>query len=408
MLGNLNKLKDITCASAGEIRIDDVTGGFGDYTYTVTAITNSTQATPITIATGINTFDVLYADVTDKSLDVEVTITVTDKNQCSFELPKATLKVSQSPTINAVTVNSCGAVNTIDINTTGGSGDYQYSINSGTFSTLFTPVNSTDKYTMNVSDGLNQTLTVKDANGCTATANFDVHPDITFDIDNITVPSCNASNNSEDNATATITVNTGSGDYQYVLDGVLPAVDITGNTVTLPITLTPGDHTIKIIDKQNTACILEKTFTVSNPIKPSFTHTFTDSKCATDNSGTITLTSTEALTYTISPDPNSAGSITTNMFSALPPNTYTVTGKGANGCTTEIKDIIITEFKAITVPTPTVTEFACTTGTNTRNQATVIVDKTAITEGSGTYTGVKFEFTPNGQPSRTYNNFNKF
>ncbi|WP_233900306.1 T9SS type B sorting domain-containing protein [Tenacibaculum piscium] len=400
LAGNLNKLKDITCASAGEIRIDDVTGGFGDYTYTVTAITNSTQATPITIATGINTFDVLYADVTDKSLDVEVTITVTDKNQCSFELPKATLKVSQSPTINAVTVNSCGAVNTIDINTTGGSGDYQYSINSGTFSTLFTPVNSTDKYTMNVSDGLGQTLTVKDANGCADTVNFDVYPDITFDITNITVPDCNNSNDSVDNATATITVNTGSGagNYQYSLDGVLPAVDIIGTTVTFPTTLTPGNHTIEIIDKQNTACTLEKTFTVSKPIKPSFTHTFTDSKCATDNSGTITLTSTETLTYTINPAVAGSFDNITNTFTGLPPNTYAVTATGTNGCTTEIKDIIITEFKAITVPTPTVTEFACTTG-NTRNSAIVKVDKTAITEGSGTYTKAEFVFTPNGQPA---------
>ncbi|SOU87228.1 Putative adhesin precursor SprB [Tenacibaculum dicentrarchi] len=397
-VGNLNKLKDITCASPGQIRIDGVTGGFGDYTYTVTAITNSTQATPITIPTGINTFDVLYADVTDKSLDVEVTITVTDKNQCSFELPKATLKVSQSPTINAVTVNSCGAVNTIDINTTGGFGKYQYSLDGTNFQA---PI-STANHTMNVSDGLNQILTVKDANGCIATANFNVYPDITFDIDNITVPDCNTSNNSADNATATITVNTGSGsgNYQYSLDGVLPAVDIIGTTVTFPTTLTPGSHTIKIIDKQNTACTLEKTFTVSEPIKPSFTHTFTDSKCATDNSGTITLTSTETLTYTINPAVAGSFDNITNTFTGLPPNTYAVTATGTNGCTTEIKDIIITEFKAITVPTPTVanggiTEFACTTG-NTRNSAIVKVDKTAITEGSGTYTKAEFVFTPNG------------
>ncbi len=397
-VGNLNKLKDITCASPGQIRIDGVTGGFGDYTYTVTAITNSTQATPITIPTGINTFDVLYADVTDKSLDVEVTITVTDKNQCSFELPKATLTVSQSPTINPVTVNSCGAVNTIDINTTGGSGDYQYSLDGTNFQV---PI-STANHTMNVSDGLNQILTVKDANGCIATANFNVYPDITFDIDNITVPDCNTSNNSADNATATITVNTGSGsgNYQYSLDGVLPAVDIIGTTVTFPTTLTPGSHTIKIIDKLNLTCRLEKTFTVSEPIKPSFTHTFTDSKCATDNSGTITLTSTETLTYTINPAVAGSFDNITNTFTGLPPNTYAVTATGTNGCTTEIKDIIITEFKAITVPTPTVanggiTEFACTTG-NTRNSAIVKVDKTAITEGSGTYTKAEFVFTPNG------------
>ncbi|MCG8795454.1 T9SS type B sorting domain-containing protein [Tenacibaculum finnmarkense] len=388
--GNLNKLKDITCASPGQIRIENVNGGFGDYTYTATA-----TGGVIPTVNG-NIVSVPYPSPVTATVDV--TVTVTDKNGCGITLGTEILDVSQSPTINAVNVNSCGAVNTIDINTTSGLAPYQYSLDGINFQA---PV-STANHTMNVSDGLNQTLTVKDANGCTATFDFHVYPDITFDIDNITVPSCNTSNNSADNATATITVNTGSGsgNYQYSLDSGT-AVNITGNTVTLPTTLTPGNHTIKIIDKLNITCTLEKTFTVSEPIKPSFTHTFTDSKCATDNSGTITLISTEALTYTI--NPAVAGSYNgTDKFTGLPPNTYavTATATGTNGCTTEIKDIIITEFKAITVPTPTVanggiTEFACTTG-NTRNSAIVKVDKTAITEGSGTYTKAEFVFTPNG------------
>ncbi|MCG8893024.1 T9SS type B sorting domain-containing protein [Tenacibaculum finnmarkense] len=391
--GNLTKIKDITCASPGQIRIENVNGGFGDYTYTATA-----TGGVIPTVNG-NIVSVPYPSPVTATVDV--TVTVTDKNGCGITLGTEILDVSQSPTINAVNVNSCGAVNSIEINTTSGLAPYRYSIDNGvTFSTPFTPVNPTDKYTMNVSDGLNQTLTVKDANGCTATATFNVYPDITFDIDNITVPDCNNSNNSADNATATITVNTGSGDYQYILDGVLPAVDIIGNMVILPITLTPGDHTIKIIDKLNIACTLEKTFTVSEPIKPSFTHTFTDSKCATDNSGTITLISTEALTYTISPVAGSFDNIT-NTFTGLPPNTYAVTATGTNGCTTEIKDIIITEFKAITVPTPTVanggiTEFACNTGTNTRNSAIVKVNKLPKFGGSGTYSKAEFVFTPNG------------
>ncbi|MCD8399951.1 T9SS type B sorting domain-containing protein [Tenacibaculum finnmarkense] len=386
--GNLTKIKDITCASPGQIRIENVNGGFGDYTYTATA-----TGGVIPTVNG-NIVSVPYPSPVTATVDV--TVTVTDKNGCGITLATETLDVSQSPTINAVTVNSCGAVNSIDINTTGGLAPYQYSLDGINFQTVV----STANHTMNVTDGLNQTLTVKDANGCTATATFNVYPDITFDIDNITVPDCNNSNNSADNATATITVNTGSGagNYQYILDSGT-AVVFAGTSVILPITLTPGDHTIKIIDKLNITCTLEKTFTVSEPIKPSFTHTFTDSKCATDNSGTITLISTEALTYTI--NPAVAGSYNgTDKFTGLPPNTYAVTATGTNGCTTEIKDIIITEFKAITVPTPTVanggiTEFTCTTG-NTRNSAIVKVDKTAITEGSGTYTKAEFVFTPNG------------
>ncbi|MCG8842550.1 T9SS type B sorting domain-containing protein [Tenacibaculum finnmarkense] len=380
--GNLKNIKDITCALPGKIRIEGVNGGFGGYIYTATA----TEGATTTINGDI--VSVSYPTTTPIPATVDVTVTVTDKNGCGITLTE-TLKVSKNPTINPVTVNSCGAVNTIAINTTSGLAPYQYSLDGINFQT---PV-STANHTINVSDGLGQTLTVKDANGCADTVNFDVYPDITFDIDNITVPSCDTSNNSANNATATITVNTGSGsgNYQYSLDSGT-AVVFAGTSVILPANLNTGNHTIEIFDTANN-CSLKKTFTVSEPIKPSFTHTFTDSKCATDNSGTITLTSTEALTYTINPDPNSAGIITTNKFTGLPLNTYTVTATGTNGCTTEIKDIIITEFKAITVPTPTVTEFACTTG-NTRNSAIVKVDKTAITEGSETYTKAEFVFTP--------------
>ncbi|MCD8422668.1 T9SS type B sorting domain-containing protein [Tenacibaculum finnmarkense genomovar ulcerans] len=398
--GTFKKINDITCSVDGKVLIENVTGGLpattgAAYTYKVINLVNAGTAT----VTG-NSITVSHADVTDEALPVTFDIEVVDANpapnSCTKTIGNVSLTVSEKPIISPITVNSCGAVNTIDINTTSGLAPYRYSIDNGV---TFTAPISTANHTMNVTDGLNQTLTVKDANGCTATATatFNVHPDITFDITNITVPSCDAINNSADNATATITVNTGSGNYEYSLDGVLPAVDIIGTTVTFPTTLTPGNHTIKIIDKQNATCTLQKTFTVSEPIKPSFTHTFTDSKCATDNSGTITLISTEALTYTI--NPAVAGSYNgTDKFTGLPPNTYavTATATGTNGCTTEIKDIIITEFKAITVPAPTVTQFACNTGTNTRNSAIVKVNKLPKFGGSGTYTKAEFVFTPNG------------
>ncbi|MCG8776351.1 SprB repeat-containing protein, partial [Tenacibaculum finnmarkense] len=402
--GNLKNIKDITCALPGKIRIEGVNGGFGGYIYTATA----TEGATTTINGDI--VSVSYPTTTPIPATVDVTVTITDKNGCGITLPKETLTVSQNPTINPVTVNSCGAVNTIDINTTGGLAPYQYSLDGINFQA---PV-STANHTMNVSDG-NQILTVKDANGCTAIVNFDVYPDITFDIDNITVPSCDTSNNSADNATATITVNTGSGDYQYSLDGVLPAVDITGNTVTLLTTLTPGNHTIKIIDKLNATCTLQKPFTVSNPIKPSFTASITkNNSCFGSNGGEITITPTingaGDLTFTVL---NTTTNVTLPtktvstadpvIFDNLSAGEYEITAKGTNnGCeftypiTPDKLEIIV--FDPITVPTTaiSVTEFACTTGTNTKNSAIVKVDKTAITEGSGTYTKAEFVFTPNG------------
>ncbi|MBE7660271.1 T9SS type B sorting domain-containing protein [Tenacibaculum finnmarkense] len=406
--GTFKKINDITCSVDGEVLIENVVGGLpattgAAYTYKVINLVNATTAT----VTG-SSITVAHTDVTDPALPVTFDIEIVDANpapnSCTKTIGNLSLTVSQSPTISPVTVNSCGAVNTIDINTTSGLAPYQYSIDGGV---TFTAPISTANHTMNVSDGLNQILTVKDANGCTATETFNVHPDITFDIDNITVPSCDTSNNSANNATATITVNTGSGagNYQYILDSGT-AVVFAGTSVILPANLNTGNHTIEIFDTANN-CSLKKTFTVSNTITPSFTAIITKNNiCDAATNGEITITPTingaEPLTFTVL---NTTTNVTLPtktvstadpvIFDNLSAGEYKITAKGANGCTTPPNTIKIEEFDPIIVPAPTVTEFACTTG-NTRNSAIVKVDKTAITKGSGTYIKAEFVFTPNG------------
>ncbi|MBE7633830.1 T9SS type B sorting domain-containing protein [Tenacibaculum finnmarkense genomovar ulcerans] len=388
--GNLTKIKDITCALPGQIRIENVNGGFGDYIYTATA-----TGGVIPTVNG-NIVSVPYPSPVTATVDV--TVTVTDKNGCGITLPTETLDVSQSPTTNIVNVNSCGAVNTIDINTTGGLAPYQYSLDGINFQA---PI-STANHTMNVTDGLNQTLTVKDANGCTATETFNVYPDITFFIDKNTTPNCIAPLNRE----VSIKIQTGSGNYEYILDGIGGRIAVTGTPAIINFTgLISGNHTLEVFDTATNTdvtkqCSKSLTFNVSNPIDPVFTANITkNNSCNGANGGEITVTSTEALIYTINPVPTNVeySYNGTDTFTGLPPNTYTVTGKGTNGCTTPIINIFIEEFKAIIVPATaiSVTEFACTTG-NTRNSAIVKVDKTAITEGSGTYTKAVFVFTPNG------------
>ncbi|MCG8775848.1 hypothetical protein, partial [Tenacibaculum finnmarkense] len=409
--GTFKKINDITCSVDGKVLIENVTGGLpattgAAYTYKVINLVNATSAT----VTG-SSITVAHTDVTDKTLPVTFDIEVVDANpvpnSCTKTIGNVSLTVSQSPTINAVNVNSCGAVNTIAINTTDGLAPYQYSIDGGV---TFTAPVSTANHTMNVSDGLNQTLTVKDANGCTATETFNVYEDITFDIDNITVPSCDTSNNSADNATATITVNTGSGagNYQYILDSGT-AVVFAGTSVILPANLNTGNHTIKIIDKLNATCTLEKTFTVSNTITPSFTAIITKNNiCDAATNGEITITPTingaEPLTFTVlnttkigASEIEKTGISTADpvIFDSLPAGIYTITAEGANGCKPITPDKLeITEFDPITVPAPTVTQFACNTGTNTRNSAIVKVNKLPKFGGSGTYTKAEFVFTP--------------
>ncbi|MFL0096121.1 hypothetical protein, partial [Tenacibaculum maritimum] len=75
----------------------------------------------------------------------------------------------------------------------------------------------------------------------------------------------------------------------------------------------------------------------------------------------------------------------------LPPATYVVTAEGSNGCTTASGNIVIDELTAIDIPAGalTVAEFGCTTG-NVTNNATISIDASLITGGSGTYEQVEF------------------
>ncbi len=127
-----------------------------------------------------------------------------------------------------------------------------------------------------------------------------------------------------------------------------------------------------------------------------FTETHLDITCFGADNGSITLTQTEngvnPLTYTISPV---AGTFNTSntTFENLPPNTYSITATGTNGCSTTINGIVIDEPDAITNVTADVVEFGCTVGNNGDN-ATITVDGGAIMGGSGNY--VRYEFVDSG------------
>ncbi|WBX72608.1 T9SS type B sorting domain-containing protein [Tenacibaculum pacificus] len=394
--GNLNILRDITCNTGGQIRIENINGGFPNntvpkYTYTVTAV-----GATATVDNNSGIVSVAYPSPVTATVDVAVT--VTDSNGCSFVLNE-TINVSDNPTINSVTVNSCDAVNTIDINTTGGLAPYKYSLDG----TNFTAPITTAIYTMNgIPDGVNQTLTVRDANGCENTYNFTVYPDITFDITNITIPDCMPANN----ATATITVNTGSGtgNYEYSLDSNLPAIAFAGTTLTLPANLNTGNHTIKIFDTLN-SCSLEKTFTVSNTITPIFTANITKNNiCDSATNGEITISpivnGADPLSFTIRniTAGTPAVALPGLVISTLAAGEYEIVATGiANGCTFTYPSLTIIDLEPIVATTPTVTQFECDLGTNVENIATVTLPNSGvdlITGGTGNYSQVIFTYTP--------------
>jgi gliding motility-associated-like protein len=156
----------------------------------------------------------------------------------------------------------------------------------------------------------------------------------------------------------------------------------------------PGTYQVTVYDTSTTVpnCLGTVNVVVPDVLLPIFTHTKIDITCNGSNDGSITVYATDnglvPLSYTISPAAGTFNAVT-NTFENLPPGTYSITATGTNNCTSTINNITIVEPAAIVVPAATVVEFGCTTGNNPNN-ATITIDGSSITGGSGTY--VIYEF----------------
>ncbi|WP_348714289.1 hypothetical protein, partial [Tenacibaculum sp. 190130A14a] len=394
--GIMTKVDDITCSLDGTIRVDNVVGGFPGYTYTVTSATNTTGLTfPITL-TG-NTFDVAYANVSNTTLPVNVTVQVTDTNGCTGTLGPIALNVSQSPTIDSVVADSCGTNNTITINASGGVGPYQFSTDNGT--SFSTPTTSPF-----VANGLapgSYDIIIRDTNGCTdSQAAVIIYDDVDFNLQVTTNAICTA------NGEVTLNVTSGShltggvtADYSYSVNGA-PTVALGAGNTSVGISLAPGTYNISVTDNNTSCSAGTKSITVQDPIDPNFTAVASiNDICDGATNGQITVTTIDngitPLDYIITPDPNGVGTINSNgafTFDNLPAGAYTIRGTSpTNNCFTEV-NVTIDDLAPIVLTTPNVTQFGCTTG-NTPGNATVTLPA-GITGGTGNYTRVVFNYTP--------------
>ncbi|TDQ29836.1 T9SS type B sorting domain-containing protein [Tenacibaculum caenipelagi] len=378
--GQVTKVRDITCSVDGLVRIENVVGGFPGYTYTFN-VTNGTG-----VLSG-NTITVAAGTVTGSPVTVEAF--VEDTNGCGpVSLGTVNLSLSPSPNIVSALAASCDVNKTITINVNNGTAPYSYSIDGGT--TFTSPTTSTTYVAEGLTPG-SYDIVVRDANGCTdTTTGIIVNPDVDFNLSVSQNATCVPGNDGE--VLINVTSGTG-GNYNYSFDtGAAGTITSPGTTATVG-SLAPGVHSVTVTDVTS-GCSVIKSITVQDPVNPSFSFIAENSLCSGSNSGIITLTAVDngilPVTYTISPVAGTYDGDST--FTNLPPGTYTVTGTAANGCTTPVSNIVIDEYAPIAPSTPTVTEFACTTG-NTVNVATVELP-TGTTGGSGTYTRVVFTYTP--------------
>ncbi len=264
---------------------------------------------------------------------------IKDANGCSVTL---TANVGAGSTITGTataTPTACPGVNngSVTVTATAGTAPYQYSIDGTTFqaSNVFT----------NVGAGA-QTITLKDANGCSGTVNVTVPAGTTITGTASQTPAACAA---ASNGTVTVTPTSGSTPYQYSIDG--------GTTFQASNTfsgLTPGAYTVTI--KDASGCTGTVNITVAAGAGVSATATSTPTACPGVNNGSVTVTATAGTApYQYSIDGTTFQA--SNVFTNVGAGAQTITVKDANGCS-KVVNVTVAAGTTIT-STATQTASSC-------------------------------------------------
>lgn len=327
---------------------------------------------------------------------------VMDAYGCIFQRP-ITVHEDPRPEITLTTVDECveegmfQVLITLD-NPGVAMSPFQISVNGSAYQNF--SFNGSNQYTVSgLSSGSGQTIAVRDLNGCADTDTFNISPPLEFTVTQTVALDCEPG--AAGNAEILIEVISGSGNYEYMIDGP-GSNDVARSVLTLDASdqftwtgaAAAGSYDVIVFDMGTAPPNCPQTITIDVPDAPlpDFTETHVDVSCFGGSDGSITLTAVDngilPLTYTLIPMP--AGAVLNgNTFENLPAGTYDVRAVGTNSCPFEINGIVINEPAPISVPVPSVVEFACTAGNNTNN-ATITVDTASITGGNGNY--VRYEF----------------
>ncbi|RNC92297.1 MAG: hypothetical protein ED555_04160 [Allomuricauda sp.] len=327
------------------------------------------------------------------------TVYVKDAFDC-IQSDNVTVLLDPRPEITLAIVDECVAEGTFEVlvtltNPGVALPPFQISVNGGAYQTF--TFDLSNEYTVTgLSSGLGQTISVRDVNGCDDIDTIDIQPPLQFTALQTVALDCEPGIAA--NAEIEITVVSGSGTYEYEIDGP-GAIDqartaLPSNPFTWTGASAAGSYNVIVYDLGTTPpnCFESVVVDVQDAPLPVFTETHTDVSCNGGADGTITLQEIDnginPLVFTLSPMPGGAV-LNGNTFENLPAGTYDVRGVGTNSCFTDIFNITIGEPAAIVVPAPVVVEFACAAGNNPNN-ASITIDGTSITGGSGTY--VIYEF----------------
>ncbi|WP_165585856.1 MBG domain-containing protein, partial [Pedobacter nototheniae] len=325
-----------------------VTGGTGAYTYSW-APSGGTGATASGLTAGT------------------YTVTIKDANLCqttqSFTITQPTAITTSAAQTN-VACNG-GSTGSASVTVSGGTGPYTYS---------WAPSGGTAATASGLAAGA-YTVTITDANGCTATRNFNITQPTAIAA---TTAQTNVSCNGGSNGSASVTVSGGTPSYTYLWSP-------SGGTASAATGLTAGTYSVLITDANG--CTLTKTITVTQPAALAVAPSQTNVSCSGGSNGSATAVvtgGTGAYTYSWSPSGGTAATAT-----GLTAGTYTLTITDANACQTT-QSYTITQPAAL-VATKSQTNVSCNGGSN--GSATV-----AVTGGTGAYT---YAWAPSGGTGAT-------
>jgi len=316
-----------TCNSGGSIYGLNVSGGLPPYTYEWNGTTYSSP------------------DLPDAPSD-DYVLTVTDANDCvvtsgTFHIDEQdSIIISGTPTVVDATCTTAGSISGLSVN--GGTQPYSYEWNGN-------PSTSID---LADAPAGNYTLTVTDANNCSATSSV-------INVGTIGGPSIGGNITVTDitcTTTGSITgieVTGGTAPYNYAWNNnPATSVDFTTNT--------PGTYTLTVLDASG--CVVQSApITIEQASIPTITGTPTivDATCITGGSITGLSVSGGVAPFTYSWNGNTTNQIDLTNVSA---GSYTLTVTDNNGCVVTSGPHIVASNGVPTISgTATITHASCTT-----------------------------------------------
>ena len=298
IMGTATGSNPTTCAAKdGQITVGNVLNGTAPYQYSIDGATFQASATLTGLGEGV------------------YQVTVKDANGCTAMLPGVTLKVNVTITATLVPANP-GSCTTTDgsitiNNAAGGTAPYQYSLDGGPFQSGNIFVNLADKKTP-------YTLTIRDANGCTAALSVSLTAP-----NSITAISISATDetscNGKDGTVTVGSVTGGKAPYQYFINGIVNPAGANSNVFG---NLAGGSYNIRVVTADGCD------FTAAASVKPAcclqaVVAATTQPGCA-GNDGSITLSATSgvgAVQYSIN---GGIGFSASGTFTGLASGNYTI------------------------------------------------------------------------------------